>query len=142
MFFFAILVLEFIIPLVFKNGQTIGKKIFGIAVIRPNGVKAGHVCFFIRALLGKYAIETMIPILLFMMMMFGMIGVVAPLVLIGIVILEIAVFATSGTNSLIHDVLSDTVSVDLSSQMIFDSENDLISYKAKLAAERAERKTY
>ena len=140
--FFAMLVLEFIIPLILKNGQTVGKKVFGIAVIRPNGVKANHVALFIRTLLGKYAIETMIPILLLMMMFFGMIGVAAPLILLGILILEAAVFFISGTNSLVHDILSDTVSVDLASQMIFDDDASLVAYKTKLAAEAAERKPY
>lgn len=140
--FFAMLVLEFIVPLILKNGQTVGKKIFGIAVIRPNGVKANHISLFIRALLGKYTIETMIPVLLFMMMSFGMIGIVAPIILLGICILEIVVFSVSGTNSLIHDVISDTVSVDMASQMIFDDDECLIAYKARLAAEAAERKPY
>ena len=140
--FFAMLILEFILPLVFGHGQTVGKKIFGIAVIRPNCVKATPVCIFIRALIGKYAIETMIPLLMIMMIALSMIGFIGPVILFGILILEVIVFTSSGTNSLIHDSLSDTVAVDMASQMIFDSENDLISYKARMAADAATRKTY
>ena len=40
------------------------------------------------------------------------------------------------TNSTIHDILAKTVVVDLSSQMIFDSEEAMIDYKTKLHAEQ------
>jgi len=30
-------------PLLFKNGQTLGKKIFGVALMRNDGVRIGHV---------------------------------------------------------------------------------------------------
>ena len=140
--FFAILILEFIVPLILKNGQTVGKKIFGIAVIRPHGVKASSVCLFIRAMLAKYSIETMIPVLIILMIYFGMIGIMGPLVILGIIVLEIVVFFTSRTNSLIHDIFSDTVSVDMASQMIFDSDADLLAYKKRVSAEAAEKKPY
>jgi len=141
--FFAMLVLEFIVPLLFKNGQTVGKKIFGIAVMGTNSVKASNVSLFIRAMLGKYTIETMFPIFVFMML-FTMpgIGWTPIIVIVGLLALQIAVFFVSHTNALIHDMISNTVTVDLASQMIFDSEEKLISYKAKLAAEDAERSAY
>ena len=141
--FFAILVLEFIMPLILKNGQTVGKKIFGIAVIRPSGVKASTFALFIRAMIGKYTIETMFPIMIFMMMftVTGF-GLVALVVLIGLAALQIAVYVVSKTNSLIHDMISDTVSVDLASQLIFDDDAALAAYKARVAAERAERSPY
>ncbi len=37
------LLLEFLVPLLFKNGQTLGKKIFGVALMRNDGVRIGHV---------------------------------------------------------------------------------------------------
>ena len=46
-------VLEFVVPLLFKNGQTLGKKIFGLAVVRSNSVKATGPAMFIRAIIGK-----------------------------------------------------------------------------------------
>ena len=40
------LLLEFLVPLLFKNGQTLGKKIFGVALMRNDGVRIGHVTLF------------------------------------------------------------------------------------------------
>ena len=40
----------------------------------------------------------------------------------------------------IHDKLAGTVTVDLASQMIFDSPEALLEYKKRLHAESTERK--
>ena len=47
------LVIEFIIPLLIGNGQTLGKKVFSIAVVRTNCVRITPVVLFIRTFLGK-----------------------------------------------------------------------------------------
>jgi len=45
-------------------------------------------------------------------------------------------------NSAIHDLLAGTVVVDMSSQTIFRSTEELIAYKKRVAAERAARQVY
>ena len=40
------------------------------------------------------------------------------------------------------DKLANTVTVDLASQMIFNTEEDLIAYKQKIAAEKAAKQSY
>lgn len=135
-------VLEFIVPLLLKNGQTLGKKIFGIALMRADGVKVSTFALFVRALLGKYTLETMIPVLIFMMMLMGTIGIVGPLVLLAIVVIEIVLMIVSKTNSTIHDYLAVTVAVDLSSQMIFDTPEELLEYKTRIQAEQAAKAPY
>ena len=55
------LVMEFFVPLKSGNGVTLGKKVFGLGLMRTDGVRVNTVSLFIRAVLGKYAIETMIP---------------------------------------------------------------------------------
>jgi hypothetical protein len=55
----AFLVLEFLIPLLLGNGQTVGKKIFGVAVMREDGVKLSPILLFARAVLGKYTVDEM-----------------------------------------------------------------------------------
>jgi ABC-type polysaccharide transport system permease subunit len=45
-------------------------------------------------------------------------------------------------NAAIHDLLAGTVVVDMSSQTIFRSTEDLIAYQKQVAAERAARQTY
>ena len=44
--------------------------------------------------------------------------------------------------SVLHDKLAQTVTVDMSSQMIFETTDDLVAYKNKLQAENAEKAAY
>ena len=76
------LLLEFVVPLIFKNGQTLGKKIFGIALMRNDGVKINTVMLFVRTVLGKYTIETMVPVLVIIMTFFGSAGIIGLAVLL------------------------------------------------------------
>ncbi len=132
------LIWEFILPLVFKNGQTLGKKIFGIAIMRNNGVKVNSVVMLIRTLLGKFTIETMFPVLLLIMMYFGSLGALGVIILIALLLLQIILVLATKTKTPIHDLLAMTVAVDMQSQLIFDTEEALIEYKKKVAEEAAE----
>ncbi|MBQ9196280.1 MAG: RDD family protein [Clostridia bacterium] len=136
------LAMEFALPLKFGNGVTLGKKIFGLAVMRSDGVKLNTVSLFIRTVLGKFAIETMIPVIILMMIFWGTIGIVGPIVLFAILAVEIIVMVSTRTNAMIHDLLANTVVVDYASQMIFDTYEDMIHYKEKLHAEMAARQEY
>lgn len=136
------LILEFVVPLCFHDGRTLGKKIFGIGLMRTQGVRINAVALFIRTFLGKFAIETMIPVLIVLMILWGTIGIVGPLVIALIGLLQVILLATSRSNSVIHDRLSDTVVVDMESQMIFDTENQLIEYTKQLHAEKASKQVY
>lgn len=133
--------LEFLVPLLFKNGQTIGKKIFGIGLMRTDGLKLSPLQLAVRTFLGKYTIETMIPVLVFMAMYFSALS--GDLVLIGlavvaaIVIAECIIFFKSEMTHFIHDTMAMTVCVDIKSQLIFETEEELIAYKEKVAAENA-----
>lgn len=138
----AILIWEFVVPLFLKNGQTLGKKIFGICLMRTDGVKINDIMLLIRSLLGKYAIETMVPVLIVVMIYFNSIGIIGGAILLLLFILQAVCFFVSGTNSLIHDTLAKTVVVDMATQMIFDTREQMIEYKAKAAADKAERETY
>ena len=128
------LILEIAVPIFFKDGRTLGKKIFGIGLMRTHGVRINAVALFIRTFLGKFAIETMIPVLIVLMIFWGTIGIVGPLVIVGIGLLQIILLATSQTHSLIHDRLSDTVVVDIESQMIFDTEDERIESTKRIHA--------
>ena len=138
----AYIVLEFTVPMLFGNGQTLGKKIFGIAVMRTDSVAVNGVVMFIRTVLGKYAIETMIPVYIVIMIYFNSIGLIGAVILLGLLILQIALMAATKTNSAIHDCLATTVTVDLASQMIFKTREDMIAYKEKLHAEKVASSPY
>ena len=139
---FAYLLLEFIVPMSLGNGQTIGKKVFAIGVMRQEGVKVNGVCMFIRTILGKYTIETMIPVLILLMLYFGTIGLTGTLVLLAIAVLQIGLMIGTHNNAAIHDVMAKTVAVDLASQMIFDTYDQLLEYKKKMHAEKAASQPY
>lgn len=129
--------LEFAVPLALKHGRTLGKRIFGLSLMQTNGVKVGAVQMFIRTFLGKYAIETMIPALILIMIYWNVIGVVGPVVLALIALLQLILLIATRTNSPIHDLMAGTVVVDYASQMIFDSREAMIAYKEKKHAEAA-----
>ncbi len=135
----SFLVLEFIVPLCFKNGQTFGKKIFGIGVMRTNGTRLTPQLLFVRSILGKYTMETMVPVFILAFVLLGIIsGFIGIGVVIAIVILNVVVMCVTKTNSTIHDLLAYTVTVDLASQRIFENDEELIEYKKKLHAEAVE----
>lgn len=136
------LLLEFLVPLLFKNGQTLGKKIFGVALMRNDGVRIGHVTLFVRTVLGKYAVETMIPIMAVMMLFFGNLNIVVLGIVLVLSVAQFVLFLATRKHSLIHDLLADTVAVDMASQMIFNSTDELVAYKAKLQAEKVAHQTY
>ena len=139
---FGFLILEFLVPMLFKNGQTLGKKIFGIAVMHTSGVKISGPMLFARTVLGKFAVETMIAIYILLMMFLGVIGIEGPIVLLLLLILQAGVMIGTHTNSTIHDLLAKTVTVDFASQMIFDSPEALLAYKEKQHAEKVAKETY
>ena len=138
----GVMVMEFVIPLMFKNGQTLGKKIFGIALMRTDGVKINTMQLFVRTVLGKYTIETMIPVLIILMVFFNMIGLLGTLILGAILLVQLILMGVTHTNSLIHDTLAGTVAVDYASQMIFESTEELIAHKKRVHAEMAARQEY
>lgn len=138
----SVLILEFFVPLLFKNGQTLGKKIFAIALIRMDGVKASNLQLFIRALLGKFTIELMIPVYVILIIFFNSAGIVGLAVLAAIVLGNLISVISSKTNNLIHDSISGTVVVDMATQMIFDSMDERVEYIKRLHAEEVSRQEY
>lgn len=138
----AVLLMEFAVPLLLKNGQTLGKKIFGVALMRSDGVKLSAVQLFIRTVLGKFTIEIMIPVYILMMIFFNTIGIVAVAVLGAILVGEILSMAISRTNALLHDTVAGTVAVDMASQLIFDTPDEKLAYIKRLHAEQAARQEY
>lgn len=133
----AITISEFIVPVILKNGQTVGKKIFGLGVMRIDGVRLSTMLLFVRTILGKYTIETMVPFFIILMIFNGSLGFIGTLVLFGILILQTVLILTTERRSAIHDLLAQTVVIDYTSQLIFDTPEAMIKYKEERAAARA-----
>lgn len=138
----AVVALEFVVPLLFKNGQTIGKKIFSLCVIRIDCVKMNNLQLFTRSVLGKFAIETMIPIYILLMFFWGIMDLIGLVILVALVLAELIILIATRKNQAIHDLLAGTAVADYSSQMIFGSSEDLTEYKKKIHAELAARQEY
>ena len=136
------LALEFAVPLLFGNGQTLGKKIFGIGLMRQDGVQINHLQLFVRTVLGKFTVETMIPVYILIMLFFNSIGLFGTLIVIAIALAQVILLFANRNGCVIHDLLAGTVAVDISSQMIFRTTEDLIAYQKKAAAQRAARAPY
>ena len=140
--FLGYLVMEFIIPLFLKEGRTIGKKIFGLCLMRVDSVRVTSVQLFVRTVLGKFTVETMIPLTLIALIIMNIATVVAPVALIAICGAQIILIISSQTHSAIHDRMSGVVVVDFSSQMLFDTHEEMLAYKQRVHAEAASRSPY
>ena len=133
------IVLEFILPIIFKNGRTVGKKVFGICLVRPDCVKITTLSLFVRTFVGKYAIETMFPVLLVFLFLFGGLGLLAIILFAALELLNIILFFALKNRTPIHDLLAGTVAADMKLQMIFQSEQELIDKKTLKHTETVEK---
>ena len=138
----AVAVIEWLIPLKLGNGQTIGKKIFGLALIRNDSVQMNNMQLFTRSMLGKFTVETMIPVLIILMIYWGTMGVAGTLVLFALAFGQLFSLIFTRGNCAIHDLMAGTIVVDYASQTIFKTTEDLIAYQKRMAAERAARAPY
>ncbi len=136
------LILEGAVPLLLKHGRTVGKRVFNLGVMHVDGIRISNFQLFVRTVLGKFTIETMIPVLIVIMLSFNSIGIVGLIVLVGLLILQLACLIVTHTNSAIHDRLSNTVVVDMATQMIFDSEEELLEFRKQQAKSQAENRPY
>jgi len=126
------LILEIAVPLLFKNGQTLGKKALGLAVMRTDSVKISPFLLFVRTVLGKYTVETMIPVAFLVMSVFGLVNINGLLFLTLFLTLQLGIMGFTRNRSTIHDLMSHTVVVEYSSQMIFDCPEARDAYEARI----------
>ena len=138
----AYLLWYFVVPLFFGYGQTLGKKLFGLAVIRTNCVKASQPVLFIRTIVGLYAIETLFPLSMLVMIWFDLMGIVGLITIGLLLILEVVMLITTATNSSIHDLLTDTAVVDFASQHIFDTQDDLLAHQQEEHTKAVQKAEY
>ena len=138
----AYLLWYFVVPLFFGYGQTLGKKLFGLAVIRTNYVKASQPVLFIRTVVGLFAIETLFPLSMLVMIWFDLMGIVGLITIGLLLVLQVVMLITTSTNSSIHDLLTDTVVVDFASQQVFDTQEDLLAHQQAQHAKAVQKAEY
>ena len=138
----AVVALEFVIPMILKDGKTLGKKAFGLCVVRLDCVKMNTMQLFVRSVLGKFTIETMIPLYIILMLCLGIADLSGTLILGALLLAELIALIVTRRNAAIHDLLAGTAVVDYASQMIFGSSEELIEFQKKVHAERAAQQPY
>ena len=138
----TLVILEFLIPLWLKNGQTIGKKVFNLGVIRVDGVQVGSFQLFARTVLGKFTIETMVPVYALFLAFTGGMVLAGLILVVGLLIAQFICLVTTKPTCALHDQMSATVVVDISSQRVFKSAEELIEYTKRIHAEEVNRKEY
>ena len=140
--FLAYAVLEFLVPLLLKEGRTLGKKVFGLCVVHTNCVRMEPGAIFIRSMLGKCTLETMVPVLVLILLYFSAIGLAGTALLIVLVMAQLILLAATQNNQLIHDLLAQSAVADYQSQPIYATLDELNQAKARKAAERARLTPY
>ena len=138
----AYLLLEFAVPMLLRNGQTIGKKVFGIALMRNDGVRITTFMLFVRTVLGKYTLGTMFPVMIGFMILLQVMGLVGVLVLALLLLLQMGLLIFTKNHTAIHDLVACTVAVDMASQLIFNTAQERLDYQKRVNAERAMREQY
>ena len=138
----AVLLLEFIVPLFLKEGATVGKKVFGLGLVRTDCVRVNPLQLFTRTLIGKFTIEIMIPAYLIIMILGGTLGSMGMIVIGAILLLQVILYFATKQNQLLHDIMAGTVVVDVTSQRIFANDEDRIAFLKRMAAEQAEQQEY
>ena len=84
----------------------------------------------------------MIPVYMLLMLFWGTIDLTGTAIILALLLGQALCMGLTRNNAAIHDLLAGTVVVDMSSQTIFRSTEDLIAYQKQVAAERAARQTY
>lgn len=130
--FLSFLILEFLVPMIFKNGQTIGMKCFRIGLIDNKGIKVKPIQIFIRFLFGKFLVSTMLPIYGLIFMYFNLNGGFYGFVLaVGILIVDLVMTIFSKTKSGISNSISSVYAVDMDETYFFNSVEEMVERKCE-----------
>ena len=106
-------------------------------LVRVNGVR-----LFIRTILGKYTLETMLPVLIVLMIYFGSLGLTGTIVLLLIAAVQLILTLATWRHTPIHNLRTGTIVSDYPSQIIFDTQFYIIAYKERQHAQKAAAQPY
>lgn len=116
--FLPLFVWEFLMPLCLGNGQTLGKKVFSLSVVQKNFAPISGKHLFFRSILGKYAIETMIPLFIMLLFFWGAISLATLGILLALVCAQFLCITMTKNHTAIHDLIAGTRVVDTGSLVI------------------------
>ena len=124
----SFLIFDFAVPLILKDGRSLGKRLFGIGVIRTGFTHVSPFIVFTRNVIGKGVFEFLLPIMILISSVMGLTVVFGIALLAVFLIAETVVLIKSSGGRFLHDVLADTVAVDWESQRIFVNEEERDEY--------------
>ena len=112
----AVLILELAVPLFFGNGQTLGKKLMGLVVIKMDTSPVDALGMIARAVLGKFLVEIAVPVFTILAIYNGNSGARSSFMIIGLFLVQAACMGLTKERRLIHDFLSGTRVVSADSE--------------------------
>ena len=122
----VLFITEFILPLIFKNGQTLGMKCFHIGLISKSNVRVKVVQLFARCVIGKIAVLGVVPLLAllytFLSSAGGLLGTIIMLIIYGV---HIAMLLGNPNKAGIQDIIASVYPVDLNQTIIYRNEKEL-----------------
>lgn len=116
----AYIISEVLIPLLLPNGESIGKRIFGITIMRIDERKIGVGTLLLRGLISKYLIETVPVVFITLYALFFSSYVYLIIIPIAIVVLNVSLVIFRRDHRALHDMIAGTVVLekDHYSQMV------------------------
>ena len=116
--FLPLLIINIVFPFIFKNGQTLGKKVMKLGLVSKSGVKVTKLNVIVRFLIGIFAFEVL-PFMIYLAVSnvytFGLLMGMA------ISFINFCLFIFTNNHYMIHDHIGGTVVVDLHTTIIFNS---------------------
>ncbi len=132
----AYLVMDVLFPLMFKNGQTLGKRAFNLSVVRTNGEPASMLTILSRTVIGKFTLETAIPVLVISSILMGSLNLFGVLYAAAILIANVILLIKK--NIVLHDLLADTVVVACEAPAARKKNDEPFAHKAKISTAKIE----
>lgn len=134
--FLSAMIFYFIIPLVFSDGETLGKKIFKLAVISSTEYKAKR---------GQIILRQLPQILLLTALFFFVSFVYACIVALGLLLASYLFSLFTKKKQSLHDLWSSTMVIDATKSVYFNNaneeENAKIAYEKQMEQARKSRES-
>lgn len=137
------LIFDLLIPLLLKNGQSIGMKVFNIGLLSKSEIAVTPMQVVLRCLLGKITVNKVVPYLALFLVMFAPTGAFFGLLVFLIIFIGNLVLLCSTKNHTgIADIIASVYPVDASQTVFYktheerqkaiDEENKLIKSQKKV----------
>jgi len=107
----SVVLLELVLPLIFKNGQTIGKKLMRFEVQRRDGEPLNLVTMLLRSITGKFFIDYGLPVFFFLSFIYANAGRTPLIGLLMLTLAQIVCIAVTSDRRALHDIIASTVVV-------------------------------